>query len=129
MKDAKLIRAQALPAADAANSTASIDLGAKPWPTTETVHVQVSIPATPALVEAKTITLTIEDSADDSSFAAVTGLSTLVVTGAAEAAGGAAAVRKVILPPGVRRYLRATAAVEDAGGVNTGVSYTLELIF
>jgi len=130
IQDAELNVSKALPAADANNTTDSIDLGAAtPWPTTETIGVDLSVPATPDLVEAKTITFTLEESADNSSFAAIAELATLVVTGAALAAGGPAATRTIYLPPSVKRYVRAKAAVLADGGDNTGVSYSLGLRF
>ena len=127
LKDAELIVTTALPAAAASNSSDSIDLGQTTQEETYN-EVLLSVPATPALVDDKTITFTFEDSADNSSFAAVTGLSTLVTTGAG-GAGAAATSRRVRLPAGTRRYLRVTAAVLTAGGNNTGVSYTLALVF
>jgi len=128
-KDASVIVTKALPAADAANATDSIDLQVNTGGSNlDKVDFQITIPATPALVNAKTITFTLKDSADDTTFNAITGFSTIVLTGAGGV--GAAAVSRIIkLPPSVRRYLRLDAAVEDGGGNNTGVSYTLSPLF
>jgi hypothetical protein len=127
LNDAELIKSKALPAAAASASTNSIDLGQL---TQEETYFEVllTVPATPALVDTKTITFTFEDSANDSSFAAITGLSTLVTTGAG-GAGAAATSRRVRLPATARRYIRATAAVETGGGSNIAVSFTLALVF
>ncbi|NDD52889.1 hypothetical protein EBZ39_03245 [bacterium] len=127
VKDAELIKVKALPAAAASNNTDSIDLGQLTQEETY-FEVELSVPATPALVDTKTITFTFQDSADNSSFAAITGLSTLVLTGAG-GAGAAAATRRVRLPAAARRYLRVSAAVETGGGSNVAVSYTLALVF
>ena len=126
LQDALLIKSSALPAANASNATASIDLTATNQGLTY-FEVSLSVPATPNLADTKKITFTFEDSADNSSFAAVAPLATLVVTGTAS--GGAAAERIVRLPGVTRRYIRAAAAVESAGGTNTAVSYTIGLIF
>lgn len=128
LTDALLRSVKALPAAAANADCDSIDLGANPYPATEGIMVRVTVPATTALVEDKDITITFQDSADDSTFAAIPELATLVITGAAAAAGGAATVREVFLPPSVRQYLNANAAVETGGGNNTAVSFTLELV-
>ena len=126
LQDALLIKSSALPAANASNATASIDLTATTQDESP-FEVSLSVPATPNLADTKKITFTFEDSADNSSFAAIAPLATLVVTGTAS--GGAAAERIVRLPGVTRRYIRASAAVESAGGTNTAVSYTLGLIF
>ncbi|MBK8037688.1 MAG: hypothetical protein IPK22_11215 [Verrucomicrobiaceae bacterium] len=126
--DANLVKTKALPAAAAANFSTSIDLGQTTLgPAADAIEVEISIPATPALVDDKTITLTLKDSADDSTFTAIPSIATLVQTGASSA-GAAAASRRFKLPPSCRRYIRLDAAVLTAGGDNTGVSYTLKVI-
>ena len=127
LKDAQLVRSKTLPAAGASASTASIDLLA----TTQAephFEVEVAVPALPNLAADKSVTITLEDSADASSFAALSGLCPLKVTGAV-GGGGSAASQRVRLPSAARRYLRATAAVEAAGGNNTAISFSLGLIF
>jgi len=127
LKDAQLKRTIALPAAGASASTPPIDLAAT---TQEESHfeVEVSVPALPNLVEDKAVTVSLEDSADGTSFAAITGLAPLQVTGGAGGGSSAASLR-LRLPNTARRHLRATAAVEAAGGNNTTQSLTLGLIF
>lgn len=124
--DAALSKSKALPAAGAANYSTSIDLGStKLGPLADLIEIEIAIPATPSLVDDKTIILTLKDSADDSTFAAIAAVGTLTVTGAG-GAGAAAASLRVKLPPATRRYLRVDAAVLAAGGDNTAVSYTLK---
>lgn len=128
-KDAQLVRTKALPAAAAANFSDSIDLqvpnvGAN----LDNMEFVVSIPATPSLANTKTVTLTLKDSADDTTFAAIPGVNTLVVTGAG-GVGAAAASVSVKLPPAARRYIRLDAAVEADGGSNIAVSYSLTPVF
>lgn len=128
LADASNTKVKALPAAAAANASASIDLGSTVLgPIADEIEVLVEIEATPALVDDKTITLTLKDSADDSTFAAIPGIATLVTTGAASA-GAAATSRRYKLPPGTRRYLRLDAAVLTAGGDNTAKNYTLKVL-
>lgn len=124
--DVTLRRTLALPAADASANSTSVDLrGARASAVGANLEARFSIPALPALVEDKTVTVTFEDSADDSSFAAVPELPTLVVTGGA-GNGAAKTDLHFYLPPRLRRYLRYSIAVEDLGGNNTGVSAQLD---
>lgn len=121
-KDYLLISTKALPAAGATANGDSIDLGASSSP--EAVQFNLSVAAVPALVDAKTIIYTFEDSADNSSFAAIAELSTVTSTGAG-GVGAAAVDRNVYLPPSVRRYVRVSATVLAAGGSNIAVSFIL----
>ena len=128
-KDANVIVTKALPAAAAANETDSINLQVNAAGVNQDrIDWRISIPATPSLANTKTITLTLKDSADDSSFDAVPGIAPIVLTGAG-GVGAAALSRIVKLPPSTRRYLRLDAAVEADGGNNTAVSYTLSALF
>jgi hypothetical protein len=70
LKDAELIVSKALPAANANNNTDSIEIGGA-GPHRERLKLRATIPTNAALVATKTLTLTLQDSADDSSFAAV----------------------------------------------------------
>jgi len=127
LKDDLLIRTLALPAAGANATTDSIDLGQVP-PNEFRFEVEIDLPALPSLADTKKATITLEDSADGITFAAIPGLAALEVTGAG-GAGAVAANRRVRLPADVRRYLRAKAAVEATGGNNTAKSLTLALVF
>lgn len=126
--DANLTKTKALPAAAAANYTDSVDLGSTVLgPVADMIELEVFIPATPALVDAKTIILTVKDSADDATFTAIPSLATLIQTGA-DSAGAAAATRRVRLPVTTRQYLRVDAAVLTGGGDNTAVSYGFRVL-
>lgn len=127
LKDAELIRTVALPAAGANASTTAIDLGHLP-PNEFRFEIELSLPALPALANTKKAIVTLEDSADGTTFAAVPGFATLEVTGAG-GTGAAAASRRVRPPADLRRYLRATVAVQADGGDNTARSFTLALVF
>jgi len=127
LKDANFIATTALPAAGASNNSNVFNLGAGTF-LPEEIELQVSIPATPSLADTKNLTLTIEDSADNASFSAITGLATIVVTGAG-GAGAAAKTETIRLPSTTRQYLRLNQAVDAAGGDSTAVSTTFQLLF
>ena len=127
LKDTELTRTVALPAAGASASTDALDLMAV-LQTECHFEVEVSVPALANLAEAKTLTVTLEDSADGVTFAPVAGLAPLEVTGGSGGGASAASLR-VRLPWAARRHLRATADVEAAGGDNTADSLTLGLVF
>lgn len=126
--DADLTVTTALPAAAANADSDSLDFGAASTAALETVELEIILPATPDLTEGDTITLNIQDSADDSSFAAVEELEPIVVTGAGSAAGGPATTRKYRLPSSAKRYINVNAAVLTGGGDNTGVSFTWRIL-
>ena len=127
LKDANLIKTLALPAAGASASTEALDL--LQGPVQEAHHeVELQLPALPALANAKSVTATLQDSADGVTFAAIAALATLVVTGGG-GIGSAAATRKVRLPSDTRQYLRASVAVEAAGGDSTAQKLSLALVF
>ena len=127
LADPSLVVTTALPAAGATSNSSSLDLGNTPIGAfADLMEVVVSIPATPSLADTKNITLTLQDSADNSTFAAIAAEATLVVTGAG-GAGAAAASRRVKFPPTTRRYVRLSAAVDSAGGSNIAVSTTFQI--
>ena len=117
----------ALPAAAATAVTASINFESTTLgPAADDIEATISIDATPSLVDDKTIILTVEDSADNSTFAAVAGIGTLTVTGASSA-GAAAASQRFKFPPATRQYVRASAAVLTGGGSNIAKSFYLKV--
>ena len=132
-RDASLAETKALPAAAATAYTDGIDLGARNATLGKFLaecEFLVAVPATPSLVEAKTIIVDIQTDNDVAFGSAKTVIDNIfTVTGAAAAAGGAAASERFRLPSNVERYLRAAATVLADGGNNTGVSFTLEALF
>ena len=127
IQDALLSVTKALPAANAANYTKSLDLGQVNGGEIENINLVVEVEATTTLVATKTITLTLKDSDDDSTFAAVAG-GTLTITAAAAGNGSAAFEQRLRLPPDAKRYIRLDAAVEASGGDNTGKNYSLAIL-
>jgi len=128
-RDSSLKVTKALPAAAANNTSDAIDLSAvSPGAAADVIEVEISVPALANLVEAKTVTCTLQHSDSASSgFAAISELATLVVTGGT-GNGAAAASRTVRLPSSVKRYIAVNSAVLTAGGDNTASSVTLSVL-
>ena len=128
IKDAKLAKTKALPAADANVDTDSIDLGqVTAFPINEEIDFSVEIPATTALAEGVALTVKLQDSADDSSFADIDGLGAQTVTGAV-GDGNDATVLYWKLPGSTRRYVHANIALAASGGDVTGSSAVAQLL-
>lgn len=126
--DALSRKSLALPAAGATANTASLDLGSAPGPV-PSLQVELLVAALTALVATKKVTLTLQHSSDNAvadPFADVPGTGTMIVTGIT-GNGAPAALFRLYLPTDVKRYIRATATVEAAGGDNTAKTFTLQL--
>lgn len=128
MKDANLIQTKAIPAAGASNNATAFDFDHAITEEFDIITIQVDIPALPALADTKTLTLTLQDSADNSSFTAVDPAISTTVTGAG-GVGSAAKQLRLRLPKGVRRYVRFSQAVASAGGDSTALSVTYSVAF
>lgn len=126
IRDGEFYASTALPAAAANSNTAGFYVGTLGI-TAESVRLRATIPATPDLVDTKTITLTPVDSADGETYVAIEGLEPLVIT--ADGSGGAAADRTWPLPTSTRAYVAVNRAVESAGGDNTDIETVAELLF
>jgi hypothetical protein len=125
MRERQTIKTVALPAAGATASTAPLDFGtALPGPQGKGFELVVEVPALPSLANTKSATVTIQDSANGTDYAAIPGVGTLVQTGAG-GTGAAAASLRIHLPPVIRRYVRASIAVEADGGNNTARTLTM----
>ncbi len=128
IRDTNLLVSKALPAAAATNYSDAIDLGDQaPGLKLKSWQIEVAIPALPSLVDAKTYTGTLQDSADNSTFADLAPLAPIVLTGAG-GAGVAATTKLFPLPKDIRRYLRLKNAVLTAGGDNTAKSVSLSMV-
>lgn len=126
-EDANFSITRVLPAQNTNANSASFDLeDASPQLVGEVAELLLELPAT-TCATGQTITFTIQDSADNSSFAAVTGLSTIVLTGVSNAT--AALSRPIRLPRDVRRYVRINVAMSATTGDLTAFSATLKLRF
>lgn len=126
--DAEKEVVKALPAAAANHDTDAIDLEQEHGGILEAIAFEVDVPALPALVEDKVVTITVKDSADGSSFAPLDPAITTTITGGV--GNGAAAKRvRFRLPPHARRFVALNIAVESGGGNNTGVSLAFRALF
>ncbi len=118
---------RSLPAQNSNNNSTSIDLDdASPELIGEGSELVIAVPAT-TCATGQTITVTIQDSADNSSFTAVPSLATLVLTGASNAT--AATSRPYRLPSTIRRYVRINVACSATTGDLTAISATMTLKF
>ena len=127
LKDAQLTQSVALAAAGASASTAPLDLS-QPPPNEHSFEVELALPALADLADGKSVTATLEDSADGVAFAAIPELAEFTVTGSG-GNGSNAATHRVRLPSSARRHLRATVATEAAAGDLTAHKLTLALVF
>ena len=125
VEDALLTITRAFPAQNTNANSSAIDLlvASPEWVSRHT-NLLLNVPAT-TTATGQTITITFQDSADNSSFAAITGLSTIVLTGASNVT--AALERVVVLPTYVRRYVRMNIAMSATTGDQTALSTTLKL--
>ncbi len=125
-QDLNLSINRTLPAQNSNNNSSSIDLGtATQTQVGSNTEVQVYVPAT-ACATGQTITVTIQDSANDSSFAQVAQLETLVLTGVSNATSET--TRTWRLPSTVRRYIRINVACSATTGDLTANTATFKLL-
>jgi hypothetical protein len=116
MLDVQTSRARVNPAASANASSSSIDLGPGGGSFIRNGQIRLDIPAMPNLGNTETLTITIQDSADNSSFASAVGYATIVVTGPASGGSLATTVRRSIMQS-LRRYVRINSARSSGGDV------------
>ncbi|MBM4087342.1 MAG: hypothetical protein FJ272_21330 [Planctomycetes bacterium] len=129
LKDATLIVTRALPNGSATVNSTSID--AKRTASgvfLADVEVDIQAPAvtTGMLADGSTIIYSLQDSADNSSFAAIQ--TALITQTGAAGAGAAATSARTKLPSTVRRYIRLS-IVKNVAGDATSVSATFQLVF
>jgi len=126
IKDGDLTVLTSLPAQNSNANGTALDLINLPIP--DGVQVCISLPALPALANAQTMIVKLQDSADNSSFADVAGLATLTATGAG-GVGSAAASLTQRVPLTLRRYVRVNVAASATAGDSTALKATLALAF
>lgn len=129
LKDADLIKVKAIPAAGANHNTDTIDLGnTTPGVAVEGVELEILIPALAAHTDnTKNVTVKVQDSADNVTFADVEQLAAWSVPGVAST-GSAAATRRFRLPADVKRYVQVNIAETSAGANLTASSVTVALV-
>jgi hypothetical protein len=128
LKDKSLARTVALPNAATTGNTNSVDLGKTlPFPITEAFHVKLDT-TTANGANNKNITIRLQDSADNTTFANIAELGALTVVDA-NGAGYPVGTLTVQLPPDTRRYLRAQATGEANGGNAANGTLTVSFLF
>lgn len=129
IKDASYVHAKALPAAGASNNSATFDLGAGGF-VPEQIEVEISIPAMSAHSDnTKNVIITVQDSANDSSYASLDSPAITVTRPGVASTGTSAEVIRFRLPAGVRRYIQFNQAVDSGGPTLTAKSVTYSLLF
>lgn len=124
--DTNLQTTAAVAAAAADTDHASIDLGGS-GPHRDGMEIHIDVPAMPALVDDKTVIFTLEDSADDSAWAAADSAQTATVTGV-NTPGADATTFRFPISSTCQRYVRVNQATLAAAGDNTGVTITCSLM-
>jgi hypothetical protein len=135
--DALLRVTKALPNAAANNTTIGIDLNIQPSPLSggkepsnkwRLTFARVNIPALSDHTNTSiTNLITLQDSADNATFANTNPLVQVQLVGVAST-GSVAVIRKVPLPPEVRRYIRFRQDVPTNGGTGTNATVTYDLV-
>lgn len=128
LEDASLNKTVALPTGVATANTNSVDLGqATPFPITESFHVKLSTTVATG-ANNKNITVKVQDSADNTTFANIAAIGALTVTDA-NGGGFPVGTLTVQLPPSTRRYVRAQATSEANGGDSTDGTLSVDFLF
>lgn len=127
-QDAALNANVTLPNAATVKNTAGVDLGKTlPFPLTESFHVKLSTSVATG-ANNKNITVVMQDSADNTTFANISATGALTVTDA-NGGGYPAGSITVSLPPATRRYIRGSATGEANGGNAADGTLTVTLLF
>jgi plastocyanin len=127
LRDLNLSVSIALPAQAATSNTASIDTTEANPGRLGKVEAMIELPATPSLAAGQTITLTLQDSADNVTFANSVDVPAQVVT--SSGAGGALVSYQFKFPIGMKRYIRLSQVASATAGNNTAISGMLSLVF
>jgi hypothetical protein len=125
LKDELLKTTKAAPAAAGSNYHDSIRVGEGPH--RERLFVRVEIPALPALENAKTLTVKLQDSADNVTFTDIEPASSADVVGAG-GVGASAANFDLPIPQNAAEYIRLRQDVQTSGGDNTAKTITSYLV-
>lgn len=127
LRDSALSVTQALPAASGNNTSGSINIGIGPYHPEE-IDVEIAFPACAANVSTTdTYTVQLFDSADNSSFAAVSPVVELVVPGVAST-GSLALVATIKLPVNVRQYIAFKTTATASTGNNTAQNMVFSVL-
>lgn len=127
LRDANYIKTAALPNAANTVNTNAMDLQqAVPYPVTQMVVLQINTTQSTG-ANSKNINITVQDSADNSSWAAIATLAAKTVAG--NAANYPSSSTNYSLPIHTRRYVRASLLGEANGGDASDGTVTAQLLF
>jgi len=129
-RDAELSVSRTIAAANGNNVSEGIDTGPlNPHASMGMVEIEVAIPALSSHTDTtKNLTVQVRDSADNSTFAAVAAIPSIVIPGVAST-GSAATTRRFKVPADqIRRYIGVYTAVDNGGPTLTSSSVTLSLL-
>lgn len=135
--DANYIVNVALPNAANATNTNALDLrNNTPFPTTETINVQILMAASNG-ANSKNLNCVLQETTantdgtpNSAAWANASGLANPLITSADNAGGGRAASNVIFkLQPGGKRFIRAQFRGEANGGDASGANGTLQLLF
>lgn len=128
-RDDTFVNTAYLPAAAASNYSTAMDLENVAGAPVYKFGMEVVVAAAPNNTDnTKTITLTLYDSANGSSYAEVAPRIQCRIVGVAST-GSVATTFRFLPPPGLRRYVKSFQEVAAGGGDNTGVLVTYALTF
>lgn len=134
--DALLQMSAAVAEPDDTSASNSLDLGAlSPAAALERIELEVRIPALPLHVPGDDdgtpipyfATVTVEDSADNDTFAAIATLAVVSVE-AVEETGSEAVTLRYKLPSSTRRYIRVASAVDEDAADSSDETITAEIL-
>jgi len=128
IRDLQLEVVTANPAQNNNKNSDSLDLVLAGNVSRESMEFVIEMDAVANLANSQTITATIQDSADDSSYTAVAELEPVVQTGGG-GVGAAAKAARFALPSSIRRYVRVNIACSATAGDNTASNVTFYLAF
>lgn len=130
LKDAALHQEKYLPAAAADNQSPTIDLETvTPGMSVEGMELEIKVPALPNHTDSsKVITLTLQESADDLSYANANPLIQCRVPGVGST-GSAETTFRVRLPSTTKQYIQFTQAVPSGAGDNTAGLVAYDPVF
>lgn len=120
----------ALAAADSSANTTALDLGGSTsfGQAYDNLQLRVAIDALPNLTNSSySVTVTVQDSADNSSFATVAGLGNLTVAGVSTTGATASSIQ-IPIPSHTRRYVRINVASPASGGDHTAAYASVETL-
>lgn len=134
LKDFNQVLSTAFPAANAAVNSNSLDL-TQSYSLSELLAVQVDTDAMPNFTSnTNTATFYLQHSADNSNWANIPELGTIILNGTASTGAPSSlatygGVDQWKLPPATKQYIRGACALSAGAGTSTSVNFYISLVF